>query len=83
MSLDQVFSLRVFAASLGGLPYPLAADWKREVAPSYGVYDPEGVYARRSAFVIGPDGEIRHANPAFEQGNAQHYDACIAALGPG
>lgn len=82
MSLDQVYSLRVFAASLGGLPFALASDWKREVAEAYGVFDADGIVARRSTFVVGPDGVVRHANPAFGAGNDAHYDACIAALGP-
>lgn len=82
MSLDQVFALNVFSASLGGLPFPLAGDWRREVVPRYGVLDPEHVVARRSTFVVAPDGHIRYANPAFAAGNQAHYDAVIAALAP-
>jgi len=75
-----VFALKVFAASLGGLPFPLAGDWRREVVPRYGVLDPEPIVARRSTFVLAPDGRISYANPAFAAGNPAHYDAVIDAL---
>lgn len=45
---------------IGGLKYPLLADYKKETARSYGVLnEPEG-RAQRGLFIIDPDGVLRY-----------------------
>lgn len=80
VSTDQTFAQRVFKASLGGLPYELAADWMREVSKAYGVLDEKGGYARRSTFVLDRDHRLAFQNLAFEAGNRTHYEAVLNVL---
>jgi peroxiredoxin len=78
-SVDAVPSLAKFAETLGGLPYPLASDWKRTVSRDYGVFNEDGGYAQRSTFVIGPDGTVVYENRAFSAGDPSHYEAVLDA----
>lgn len=38
--------------------YPILSDPEKDVARSYGVLTPDGAYAKRWTFYIGPDGRI-------------------------
>lgn len=79
-SVDAVPSLAKFAESLGGLPYPLASDWKRTVSRDFGVFHEDGGYALRATFVIGPDGRVVYENRAFSAGDPTHYEAVVDAV---
>ena len=59
ISCDAVYSLRAFADS-DGLNFPLLADfWPHgEVARAYDVFDDSKGVARRSSYVVDPDGLI-------------------------
>ena len=46
---------------VGGLPYPLLSDLKRELSEELGVLDDEGV-ARRATYIVDPEGFIRYAS---------------------
>lgn len=59
LSVDSVFALSVWAASLGGLSYLLATDIKREIGQKYGVFMPERGFNGRAIFVVGKDGKIK------------------------
>lgn len=59
LSVDSVFALSVWAASVGGLAYPLATDIKREIGQKYGVFMAERGFNGRAIFVIGKDGKIK------------------------
>jgi peroxiredoxin len=63
ISVDTVFSHNAFADSLGGLPYPLVADFEREVVNAWGVTreDVAGYKGMplRSVFVLDPAGVVR------------------------
>jgi peroxiredoxin (alkyl hydroperoxide reductase subunit C) len=63
ISVDTVFSHNAFAESLGGLPYPLVADFEREVVTAWGVRreDVAGYKGMplRSVFVLDPAGVVR------------------------
>lgn len=63
ISVDTVFSHNAFAESLGGLPYPLVADFEREVVTAWGVRrdDVAGYKGMplRSVFVLDRDGIVR------------------------
>lgn len=80
ISVDHIYSHRVFDASLSGLPFPLLADWHRTVTKSYGVYNEEQARANRSAFVLDREGVVRFVNPQFDARNQQHYDQVLQAL---
>jgi len=62
ISVDSVACHRAWAESLGGLSFPLMADyWPHgEVARRYGVLSEAGGYAERATFVIDLNGLIRH-----------------------
>ena len=61
LSVDSVPSHKAWADHLGGVDYPLLADfWPHgEVAEKYGILRPEG-YSERATFVIDKKGVIRH-----------------------
>ena len=61
VSVDSVPAHAAWAAMLGGIDYPLLADFypHGEVAQKYGVLKADGV-SERATFVIDRDGIIRH-----------------------
>ena len=46
---------------IAGIQYPLASDYTKEVARSYGVLDEESGVAQRGLFIINPDGVLKYA----------------------
>jgi lipoyl-dependent peroxiredoxin subunit C len=44
---------------LRGLPFPMLADVKRELAGALGILDPEAGVAQRATFIVDPQGVIR------------------------
>ncbi len=80
VSTDGVPALRVFAAALGGFPFPLLGDRGHQVSRLFGVLDADKGYARRATFIVGPDGRVTFANPAFAAGDPAHYEAVVAHL---
>lgn len=79
-STDSVHTARVFSASLGTLPFPIASDWMRQASKDYGVLQPDRGYATRSVFIIDGQGRVIFENPAFSATNIQHYEQAVAAL---
>ncbi|TMQ57628.1 MAG: peroxiredoxin [Candidatus Eisenbacteria bacterium] len=61
LSVDSAPTHKAWAEHLGGIEYPLLADfWPHgEVAKKYGILRPEG-YSERATFVIDKQGIIRH-----------------------
>jgi alkyl hydroperoxide reductase subunit AhpC len=59
--VDSVFSHRAFADHLGGLTYPLLADFhpKGEVVKQYGLWREERGNSRRAIVIVDPDGIVR------------------------
>ena len=80
ISTDTVYALRVFAAALGGFPFPLLGDRAQAVSRAFGILDPERGNARRSTFVIAHDGTVRFANTAFSASDPAHYEAVVSSL---
>jgi peroxiredoxin (alkyl hydroperoxide reductase subunit C) len=80
VSTDSVYTLGVFRAALGGLPFRLGSDWMRRVSRDYGVLIEEQGIARRSVFVINGDGQVVFVNRQFSAGEAAHYEAVIDAI---
>ena len=65
ISTDQRFSNKAWADSLGGISFPLLADFypQGEVARRYGVYVSDGPHAgqcERAVFVVDKQGVIRY-----------------------
>jgi len=63
ISVDSVYSHQAFAAELGGLDYPLLADFhpKGEVAQAYGFWREDKGYSRRAIVIINPQGLVRYS----------------------
>jgi peroxiredoxin len=61
LSVDSSPAHRAWAEQLGGIEYPLLADfWPHgEVARAYGILRPEG-YSERATFVVDKGGVVRH-----------------------
>ena len=61
VSVDSVHSHKAFAESLGGLGYPLLADFHPHgaVTQRYGLWRPDKGYPRRAVFIVDQKGTIR------------------------
>lgn len=84
LSVDSVPCHKAWARSLGGLSFPLMADFypHGEVARKYGVFDEKRGYAERAVFLIDKSGIIRfveHVDLAQLPDNQKLFDA-IASL---
>ena len=64
VSTDSRFSLENWAGSLGGISFPLVADFhpKGAVASSYGLYNEEIGITNRATVIIDKQGVVRFAN---------------------
>lgn len=87
ISVDSPFTLQMWAEK-NNYTFPLLSDFNKEVAKSYGalydVFAPgkldfHGV-AKRSAFVIGKDGNIIYAEVLENAGDEPNYEAIKNSL---
>lgn len=87
VSVDSPFALQMWAEK-NNYNFPLLSDFNKEVSASYGaLYDVfvpgkldfKGV-AKRSAFVIDKDGNIKYAEVLEDAGNEPSYEAIKKAL---
>jgi peroxiredoxin len=62
LSADPKATLKAWAASLGSVTHPLLSDfWPHgKTLQAYGVFNEQSGGARRSLFIIDPQGIIRH-----------------------
>lgn len=62
ISADSQHSHRMFAGSMGGLPYPLLSDFhpRGQMAQAYGVWNPDLGTSRRAVIIIDKEGVIRY-----------------------
>ncbi|MCH8815263.1 MAG: redoxin domain-containing protein [Chloroflexi bacterium] len=81
VSADNVDSHQKFADSLGGVPFPLAADVELAAARAFEVVDDGEKRSRRAIFVIDRGGTILHAEPWFQPANPTQYEDIFRALG--
>lgn len=82
ISVDSPFVTEKFRRE-EDLPFPLLSDFNREVSRAYDVLHEDllglkGV-AKRAAFVIGPDGVVRHAWASDDPRVEPDYEAVRAA----
>ena len=80
ISVDHIHSHRVFAASMGTLPYPLLSDWFKETVKSYYVLNEKGGTAIRSVFVVNKAGTITYINTSFKADKKEDYEAVFHEL---
>ena len=61
--MDSVYSHQAFAEQLGGIAFPLLADFhpKGEVVKAYGLWREDKGYSRRAIIIIDRDGIVRHS----------------------
>ena len=88
VSPDTVASHEAFAGA-HDLPFPLLADPGRTILNAYGVWGEKSLYGRtsvgtkRTTFLIGPDGVVRHVFKRPKTGrHAEEILAKLAALAP-
>ncbi len=86
ISTDSPFVLAEFKKA-NGLDFPLLSDHNAQVCGQYGVkYDNDFTdmkldrIAKRSAFVIDPDGVVRYAEETEHAGKQPNFDAIKQAL---
>jgi glutaredoxin-dependent peroxiredoxin len=83
VAVTATFSQQAFARSLG-VDFPLLSDWDRTVCADYGVrYDVwkgHAGLAKRSVFVIDPDGLVRYRWVTDDALVLPDLDAAVAAL---
>ena len=83
VSVDTFFALKAWADSLK-LTFPLLSDFNKEVIRDYGVVNPDMIgmknIAKRSVFVIGRDGLVKHREVLDDARNEPDYGKVKAAL---
>jgi len=81
--VDSVFCHQAFDRELGGLPFPLLADFERTMVEAYGVRrdDVEGFKGmpNRSIFIVDSEGVIGWTWLRSQEQSLPDYDAVIAA----
>jgi alkyl hydroperoxide reductase subunit AhpC len=80
ISVDHIFALNVFNASLGMLPYPLVSDWHKTTAEAYGVLNTDDLVAKRSVFIIDKQGILRYQNLEFKALESRQYEEAMDQL---
>lgn len=80
ISVDHIHSHRVFAASMGTLPYPLLSDWFKQTTKEYRVFNEKGEVAIRSVFVVNKEGIISYINTNFKADKKEDYETVFSEL---
>lgn len=83
ISVDSIFCHQAFDRELGGLPYPLLADFERTMVEAYGVRrdDVDGFKGmpNRSVFIVDSDGVIRWTWLRRQEQPLPDHDAVVGA----
>jgi peroxiredoxin len=80
ISGDHTWAHKAYAEKLGGLPFPLLADWGMGVVKQYGVHNPARNVPKRAVFVLDREGIVRFKNTAFDARNLGHYAEVLEKL---
>jgi peroxiredoxin Q/BCP len=63
------------------LTFPMVSDTSKEIIVSYGAREVLGITAKRSTFLIGPDGKVAHVWPRVKvEGHADDVVSVIREL---
>jgi peroxiredoxin len=65
LSVDSIWANQAFAEKLG-VQFPMLSDSRRDISRSYGVWDEQGLVARRTTFVIDRKGVVQKVFMAQE-----------------
>jgi peroxiredoxin Q/BCP len=83
VSADSVDVQRGFIKRFS-LKFPMISDTEKEVIGAYGARQILGIVAKRSTFLIGPDGRIAHVWPRVSvEGHADDVVATLRGLSQG
>lgn len=80
ISADSIPSHRRWVEDLGGVPFPMLADFTKQTCRAFGALNEERGTPIRSVFVVDKGGVVRYKNPAFDAANASHYEEALVAL---
>jgi peroxiredoxin len=80
VSADSIHSHRRFAQELGGVPFPLLADFTKRMTESFGMLNEQDGAPKRAVFVIDKNGVIRYKNTNFNASEPGQYEEAIKAL---
>lgn len=80
-SCDTVWANQVFAATLGGISFPIIGDHSKELAQRYGVLRTDGL-ANRGTFFIDQEGILRwsQVNEIEQQRNIEEILKAIQTV---
>jgi glutaredoxin-dependent peroxiredoxin len=83
ISTDTFFTLKAWADQQR-FGFPLLSDYNKDVIRAYGVVNPDMIglkdIAKRSVFVIDPEGVVRHREVLEDARNEPDYDKVRATL---
>ena len=83
ISVDSVYCHEAFAKELGGLDFPLLADFhpKGEATQAYGFWRDDKGYSRRAIVIIDSQGIVRYSR-VIERGapDVEHILAIVRSL---
>ena len=80
VSTDSIHSHRRFAQDLGGVPFPLLADFTKHMTDQFGMLNEQDGAPKRSVFVIDKNGKVVHKNTNFNASEPAQYEEAIKAL---
>jgi peroxiredoxin len=83
ISVDTFFTLKAFQTDQK-LTFPLLSDFNKQAIRDYGVFNEDMIglkgIAKRSVFVIGKDGTVRHRQVLDDARNEPDYEKVFSAL---
>ena len=83
ISVDTFFALKAFQAH-ERLTFPLLSDFNKDVIRLYGVFNEDMIglkgIAKRSVFVLDPDGVVRYREVLEDARNEPDYDQVLAVV---
>jgi peroxiredoxin Q/BCP len=83
VSADSVATQQKFIDKFS-LTFPMISDATKEIISAYGAREVLGITAKRSTFLIGPDGRVAHVWPRVKvEGHADDVVATLRALTTG
>ena len=83
VSADSVETQRKFIERFS-LTFPMISDTGKQIITAYGAREVLGITAKRSTFLIGPDGRVAHVWPRVKvEGHADDVTATLRALSRG
>jgi len=80
VSADSLFAHKRWLQDLGGAPFPMLADFKKEMLSSWGILDEATGRPVRSVFVIDKNGVVKYKNTSFNPSEQSQFEEAFKAL---